>query len=73
MPSNLSNSTPMRLASDMISTLRSKIKSMETSASISTDELKGLKRLCEELMTRNISLERALEAAIAGTRDEMED
>ncbi|KAM3175749.1 hypothetical protein ACTXT7_007896 [Hymenolepis weldensis] len=74
--SNSTGSNPMRLASDIISTLRSKIKNMETSSSaisLNTDELKGLKRLCEELMTRNISLERALEVAITGASDEMKD
>ncbi|VDO15650.1 unnamed protein product [Rodentolepis nana] len=73
--STTTGSNPMRLASDMISTLRSKIKNMETfsSTSLNTDELKGLKRLCEELMTRNIYLERALEGAVAGARTEMED
>ncbi|KAM7533081.1 hypothetical protein Aperf_G00000119317 [Anoplocephala perfoliata] len=69
-------SVPKRFATDMISALRSKIKSLEASSSaaaLNTVELKGLKRLCEELMTRNISLERALEAAIAGSREELED
>ncbi|KAL5104201.1 hypothetical protein TcWFU_001275 [Taenia crassiceps] len=67
--------TPIRLASDMISTLRSKLKSLEMSSStaaMNSAELKGLKRLCEELMTRNISLEQALEAAIAGSNGDLE-
>ncbi|KAL5963010.1 GRIP1-associated protein 1 [Taenia solium] len=67
--------TPIRLASDMISTLRSKLKSLEMSSStavMNSTELKGLKRLCEELMTRNISLEQALEVAIAGSNGDLE-
>lgn len=74
--SSFMGSMPKRLASDMISALRSKIKSLELSSSatiLNTDDLKGLKRLCEELMTRNISLERALEAAVAGSREDLED
>ncbi|VDM33404.1 unnamed protein product [Hydatigera taeniaeformis] len=67
--------TPIRLASDMISTLRSKLRSLEMSfsaAAMNSTELKGLKRLCEELMTRNISLEQALEVAIAGSNGDLE-
>ncbi|CDS41682.1 GRIP1 associated protein 1 [Echinococcus multilocularis] len=67
--------TPIRLASDMLSTLRLKLKSLEMSSStaaLNSTELKGLKRLCEELMTRNISLEQALEAAIAGSNGDLE-
>ncbi|EUB61771.1 GRIP1-associated protein [Echinococcus granulosus] len=67
--------TPIRLASDLLSTLRSKLKSLELSSStaaLNSTELKGLKRLCEELMTRNISLEQALEAAIAGSNRDLE-
>ncbi|VDK39640.1 unnamed protein product [Taenia asiatica] len=74
-PASTITTTPIRLASDMISTLRSKLKSLEMSSStaaMNSTELKGLKRLCEELMTRNISLEQALEVAIAGSNGDLE-
>uniref|UniRef100_A0A5K3ER34 GRIP domain-containing protein n=1 Tax=Mesocestoides corti TaxID=53468 RepID=A0A5K3ER34_MESCO len=62
-----------RLASDVLSTVKSKLKQLEAvtmemsspTTAVSSVELLGLKRLCEELMTRNISLERALEIALS--------
>ncbi len=58
-----------QLATDVISTVKAKLKQIEASAlanssTVNSAELRGLKRLCEELMTRNISLETALEQAL---------
>lgn len=67
IPQSPPSNSASQLVLDVVSTVRAKLRQIETAANSSAAspvELHGLRRLCEELMTRNIFLEQALEQAL---------